>query len=80
MLLSNNINPKQVHQAIQQTGYVRSKRGYKQIRGIPFEDPQDHSNKAETGDVPNDPLYPKQWYIVSGMCGLNSCKLVGALG
>lgn len=52
-----------VHQAIQQTGYVRRKRGYKQIRGIPFEDPQDHSNKAETGDVPNDPLYPKQWYI-----------------
>jgi len=52
-----------VASAVQLTGYVREKRGYKQIRGIPVADVTDHSNKARTGLVPNDPLYPKQWYI-----------------
>lgn len=49
--------------AVQQTGYVRSKRGYKQIRGIPIKDVTSHENNARQGDLPNDPLYAKEWYI-----------------
>ncbi|ESN91678.1 hypothetical protein HELRODRAFT_96355 [Helobdella robusta] len=52
-----------VSAAIQQPGYLRSKRGYKQIRGIPLPDLTEHSNMAKTDAAPNDPLYPKQWYI-----------------
>jgi proprotein convertase subtilisin/kexin type 2 len=55
-----------VSTAVQLPGYTREKRGYKpnkQIRGIPVADVTDHSNNARTGLVPNDPLYPKQWYI-----------------
>lgn len=55
----------QVAMAVQQPGFERRKRGYKQIRGIPVADVTDHNNKARTNSVPNDPLYPKQWYIVS---------------
>lgn len=52
-----------VAMAVQQPGFERRKRGYKQIRGIPVADVTDHNNKARTNSVPNDPLYPKQWYI-----------------
>lgn len=52
-----------VETAFQQPGFERRKRGYKQIRGIPVADVTDHNNKARTNSIPNDPLYPKQWYI-----------------
>lgn len=66
-----------VHTAVQQTGFVRSKRGFKpmpltvdlsrgssdkQIRGVPM-DAETHINDAKPGKLPNDPLYPKEWYI-----------------
>ncbi len=51
------------------TGFPRSKRGYKQIRGLPIvggdSDVTLHNNEAKPNSLPNDPLYPKQWYIVS---------------
>ena len=59
----------QVKTAIQQTGYLREKRGYVKTRGVPMKPESDvtaHRNKAKLSDQPNDPLYPKQWYIVSG--------------
>jgi len=52
-----------VKTAVQLVGYTREKRGYKQIRGIPLPDLTEHSNKARQNQAPNDPLYPKQWYI-----------------
>lgn len=67
-----------VHTAVQQAGFVRSKRGYtpmkqvslargasdKQIRGAPIAKPgKEHINDAKSHDLPNDPLYPKEWYI-----------------
>ena len=56
----------QVEVAVQQPGYLRSKRGYqKQIRGVPIHDVTAHKNNAKPGSIPNDPLYSKEWYIVS---------------
>lgn len=55
----------QVATAVQQPGYAREKRGYKQIRGIPVPEVTSHNNNERTNQLPNDPLYPKQWYIVS---------------
>lgn len=54
-----------VRTAIQQSGYVRHKRGYKQIRGMPLpnSDVTDHKNILKISGSPNDPLYPKEWYI-----------------
>jgi proprotein convertase subtilisin/kexin type 2 len=55
-----------VHTAVQQIGYSRTKRGYKQIRGFPLqetEDPTSHRNNAKPNSLPNDPLYGKEWYI-----------------
>jgi proprotein convertase subtilisin/kexin type 2 len=49
--------------AVQQTGFLRHKRGYMQIRGFPIKDVTAHNNNARTGNVPNDPLYSKEWYI-----------------
>ena len=38
----------------------------KQIRGAPIAKPgKEHLNDAKSHDLPNDPLYPKEWYIVS---------------
>ena len=55
----------QVKRAIQQLGYLRKKRGMeKQIRGIPIKN-SPHTNNARTSNLPNDPLYAKEWYIVS---------------
>jgi len=51
--------------AVQQPGFIRSKRGYKQIRGIPVPEATAHQNNEKTKQLPNDPLYSKQWYIVS---------------
>jgi len=50
---------------VQQTGFERPKRGYKQIRGIPVPEATAHQNNEKTKQLPNDPLYSKQWYIVS---------------
>jgi len=55
----------QVARAVQQVGFIRSKRGYKQIRGIPVPEATAHENNERTNELPNDPLYSKQWYIVS---------------
>jgi hypothetical protein len=59
----------QVHAAIQQPGYERTKRGYKQIRGFPIKNDDNnveaHNNNAKESQLPMDPLYSKQWYIVS---------------
>ncbi len=60
----------QVHSAYQITGFKRTKRGYKpQIRGLPIvgggNDVALHNNEARPNSLPNDPLYGKQWYIVS---------------
>ncbi|ELU04259.1 hypothetical protein CAPTEDRAFT_153069 [Capitella teleta] len=56
-----------VNAAIQQPGYERSKRGYKQIRGFPIKTDdtsvEAHNNNAKESNLPNDPLYAKQWYI-----------------
>lgn len=49
--------------AVQQPGYIRSKRGFKQIRGVPIVDVTAHRNNARPNKLPNDPLYGKQWYI-----------------
>lgn len=54
-----------VRLAIQQTGHIREKRGYKQIRGFPIKDVTSHENNARPSNLPSDPLYPKEWYIVS---------------
>ena len=60
----------QIKYAVQQTGFIREKRGFKQIRGVPIhsekqDDVQAHKNNARPSNLPNDPLYPKEWYIVS---------------
>jgi len=55
----------QVAVAVQQAGFARTKRGYKQIRGIPVPEVTAHQNNEKTKQLPNDPLYSKQWYIVS---------------
>jgi len=55
----------QVALAVQQAGFVRAKRGYKQIRGIPVPEVTAHQKNEKTKELPNDPLYSKQWYIVS---------------
>lgn len=52
-----------VFTAVQQPGYVREKRGYKQIRGVPIVDVTAHRNNARPNSLPNDPLYSKEWYI-----------------
>jgi len=56
-----------VRTALQMTGYMRNKRGYKQIRGFPIPEEENdvtaHKNNARPGSLPTDPLYPKEWYI-----------------
>lgn len=60
-----SVDSLQVQFAVQQPGYIRSKRGFKQIRGVPIVDVTAHRNNARPNKLPNDPLYGKQWYIVS---------------
>lgn len=57
----------QVLSAVQQSGFVRTKRGLKQIRGVvnPNMEATAHNNNARPNKLPNDPLYSKEWYIVS---------------
>ena len=62
--------------AVQQPGFVRAKRGYKQIRGIPVLEATAHENNEKSKELPNDPLYSKQWYIVSNTPSV--CKEVRA--
>jgi len=65
----------QVKRAIQQTGFRRSKRGFKpKIRGVPvseirLKDPEaaqllDYSKSYNYAE-PQDPLFKKEWYLVS---------------
>lgn len=56
-------NDPMVHTAVQMPGYYRAKRGFKQIRGVPVMEPTAHKNEARPNSQPNDPLYPKEWYI-----------------
>jgi proprotein convertase subtilisin/kexin type 2 len=58
-------NDPAIDMVVQQTGYVRSKRGYKATRGVPIKDMDvtAHKNEAKSGSLPNDPLYSKEWYI-----------------
>ena len=54
--------------AVQQSGNRRLKRGYKEIRGFPVTSEDEltaHRNNAKPKSLPNDPLYAKEWYIVS---------------
>jgi len=57
----------QVKLAVQQAGFLRHKRGYVKIRGMPVKggDVTAHRNDAKLKGEPNDPLFDKQWYIVS---------------
>lgn len=66
----------QVKRAIQQIGYRREKRGYKPLKGVPLseiklskeelatlidgDDQYDRTNRD-----PIDPLFAKEWYLVS---------------
>ena len=56
------------------------KRGYKEIRGFPVTSEDQltaHRNNAKPKTLPNDPLYPKEWYIVSGR--IKSCTQLTCL-
>jgi hypothetical protein len=68
----------QVKTAVQLTGYTREKRGFrpqqngaKQIRAFQYQNRQlnnaetYHENTQKPNSLPNDPLYSKEWYIVS---------------
>lgn len=74
----------QVKRAIQQTGYLRTKRGYKPIQGLPISEIKltapDIEHYLLNNDItaqapgkqnekdpktPNDPLFAKEWYLVS---------------
>ena len=67
----------QVKRAVQQTGYYRSKRGYKPLNGVLLSDIQLKSPElvdllTDENDFqiphhkdPTDPLFVKEWYLVS---------------
>lgn len=67
----------QVKRAVQQTGYLRVKRGFKpKISGVPVseiklklqsldEDKARAVNVKIDGKSPTDPLFKKEWYLVS---------------
>ena len=67
----------QVKRAVQQTGYLRSKRGYKPLNGVLLSDiklksPElvDLLNDEKDYQIPHnldptDPLFPKEWFLVS---------------
>ncbi|XP_064600512.1 neuroendocrine convertase 2-like [Liolophura sinensis] len=52
-----------VKRAIQQSGFVRHKRGYKPIQGVLLKDINDFSDLQLKQDEPTDPLYKKEWYL-----------------
>lgn len=71
-----------VKRAIQQTGFRRAKRGFQpKIRGVPvseirLKDPEsaillDYS-KSYSYAEPQDPLFQKEWYLVSYLCIVKS--------
>lgn len=52
---------RQIHTAIQQTGFVRVKRG---LRTAVVEDPLYYKDiDANTESTPTDPYFPLQWYL-----------------
>ena len=63
--------------AVQQTGFLRAKRGYKPLNGVLLSDLKLSSPDLvqllsdETdyllpqSNDPTDPLFPKEWYLVS---------------
>lgn len=62
---------------MQQTGFVRAKRGYKPLKGVPLSEirlkahdlPESLNVKLETHSShskdPTDPLFEKEWFLVS---------------
>lgn len=77
-LVSKEFHPFfQVKRAVQQTGYLRVKRGFKpKISGVPVseiklklqsldEDKARAVNVKIDGKSPTDPLFKKEWYLVS---------------
>ncbi|KAK3092259.1 hypothetical protein FSP39_000444 [Pinctada imbricata] len=59
-----------VKRAIQQTGYIRTKRGFKPLKGIPVSEIKLNSPELEKlidvniqSHQPNDPLFKKEWYL-----------------
>lgn len=61
-----------VKTALQQTGFLRSKRGFKPLPNIPvseikLQDPDITSilNQHKDSKLPTDPLFPKEWFLVS---------------
>ena len=67
----------QVKRAVQQLGFVRSKRGFRQLSGVPLSDlklsnPELVDLLSDEKDVnvqlmkdPTDPLFDKEWFLVS---------------
>ncbi|KAL5008533.1 hypothetical protein ScPMuIL_014114 [Solemya velum] len=72
-----------VKTALQQTGFLRSKRGFKPLPNIPvseikLQDPDINSilNQHKDGKLPTDPLFPKEWFLKNvgqsgGIAGLD---------
>ena len=66
--------PFQVKRAVQQTGFSRTKRGYKPITGVPISDLRlnnpdvakllDDQKVAAGPKDPTDPLFDKEWFLV----------------
>lgn len=50
----------QIHTAVQQTGFVRVKRGLRASLAAPQESVYD---VADIGEIPTDPYFPLQWYL-----------------
>lgn len=75
----------QVKRAVQQTGYLRVKRGFKpKITGVPVseiklklqsldEDKARAVNVKIDGKSPTDPLFKKEWYLVSITMSRHHC-------
>ena len=67
----------QVKRAVQQTGFLRAKRGYKPLNGVLLSDLQlsspdllqllsdEKDFHIPHANEPSDPLFPKEWYLVS---------------
>lgn len=59
----------QIHQAVQQSGFKRVKRGFRTlhspaaISNYPLEQDHDVDGGDENSKLPTDPYFPLQWYL-----------------
>lgn len=53
----------QIHTAVQQTGFVRVKRGLRASLAASKEAAYYKDDGADFGEIPTDPYFPLQWYL-----------------